>query len=385
MSSEKIPLNPPLQKGEKRDLEKSIFATIAYYDYFNYPLTAGEIYYYLIRLNSKSQALNPNQILNFNDQFSKIFCHSERNRSEVKNLVDFETVSLSNGILRFAQDDKERAQDNSKKPSFFEIIEILDTSETLKKFIGRKNGFYFLRGREGIIKQRIQKKKLTDQKFKKVKWILRFISYFPFVRLIMLSGSMGLGNPLKESDIDLLVVAKHGRIWTTRAILTFFTLLFGVYRHAGKTENRLCLNHYITDKSLNTNYGNLYEAEEYINLLLLMGDLSIYQEFFKKNAWIKDYTYFASGCLENNLRAIPLKGVSRKMKYFFEFLFVGLVGDFFEKYMKKFQIYFIEKNPLTKNFHARIRYDDNNLVFHPIPKAPEVIGKWEERMAEFIV
>lgn len=273
---------------------------------------------------------------------------------------------------------------NQAKPSFYEVLKVLDNSQYLQQFIGQKNGFYFLAGREEIIKQRIQKKKLMDQKFKKTKWILRFISYLPFVRLIMLSGSMGLGNPYKESDIDLLIVAKHGRIWTTRAILTFFTLVFGAYRHTGKTQNRLCLNHYITDRSLGVNFGNLYKAEEYLNLLPLAGDLDIYKKFFKENAWIKDYTYSVSGSLEKNLRAISLKGLPLKIKHFFEFLLCGLVGDYFEKYIKKFQIFFIEKNPLTKSPDARIRYDDNNLVFHPVLIETEVIGKWEEKMAKFV-
>jgi hypothetical protein len=222
-----------------------------------------------------------------------------------------------------------------------------------------------------------------DQKFKKIKWILRFIAYLPFVRLIMLSGSMGLGNPLKESDIDLLVVAKHGRIWTARAVLTFFTLMLGAYRHTGKTQNRLCLNHYITDKSLGVDFGNIYKAEEYLNLLPLAGDLDTYNNFFKKNSWMKDHVYSVSGSLQKNLRVMPVRRAAAKVKYFFELLLSGPVGNYFEKYAKKLQVYFIEKNPLTKSPHARIRYNDDNLVFHPVLVEPEVIGQWTEKMRQF--
>jgi len=336
---------PEIEKSQAEQvlrlcLERTIFATIAYYDYFNYPLTAVEIYQYFINPNPKSEILNPKQIQNSN--FS------------------------------------------NSKPKFSEVIETLDNSENLKKFIDQKNGFYFLKGHGEIIDQRIRKKKLMDQKFKKTKWILRFISYLPFVRLIMLSGSMGLGNPLKESDIDLLIVAKHGRIWTTRAILTFFTLLFGAYRHTGKTQNRLCLNHYITDRTLGIDFGNLYKAEEYLNLLPLAEDLNIYKDFFKENAWIKNYTYSVSGSLEKNLRTAASRGMPLKIKHFFEYLLSGAAGNYFEKCVKNFQIFFIEKNPLTKSPHARIRYNDSNLVFHPVLIEPEVIGKWKEKMKEFV-
>jgi len=321
-----------------QELEQAIFAAIAYYDYFNYPLTAAEIYYYLIK--------------------------EER--------VTGDRVSFGRpGLLLLGI------------PKLSEILEIFDNSAILKKTVDQKNGFYFLAGREEIIKQRIQKKKLADQKFKKIRWILRFIAYLPFIRLVMLSGSTGLGNPLKESDIDLLIVVKHGRIWTARAILTFFALVFGAYRQTGRTQNRLCLNHYLTDKSLSVDFGNLYKAEEYLNLLPLAGDLNIYREFFKKNSWMKNYVYSASGSLENNLRARPPKGWPLKIKYFFEFSLSGLIGDYWEKYLKKFQVYFIEKNPLTKSPDARIRYDDNNLVFHPVLIEPEVIKEWKQKMAKF--
>ncbi|MDP3057465.1 MAG: hypothetical protein Q8N37_03020 [bacterium] len=352
------------RQGSISNFERSIFATIAYYDYFNYPLTAGEIYQYLIKPYPQ--------------------CHPEFISGSIK------AEKRDDKILKQVQDDTEqikndnlKIQDDNGKLSFSEIIEILDNSTILKKTIEQKNGFYFLRGRKEMIKQRIQSKKLTDQKFKRSKWILKFISYLPFIRLIMISGSTAIGNPQKESDIDLLIVAKYGRIWTARAALTFFTLLFGVYRHTGKTENRLCLNHYITDRSLGIDFGNLYKAEEYLNLLPLSGDLNLYKKFFKENSWIKNYTYSSSGSLEKNLRTIPLKGVSLKIKHFFEFLLSGFVGDRFEKYFKKLQVYFIEKNPLTGSPKARIRYNDSNLVFHPVLVEPEVIGKWKEKMAKF--
>ncbi len=331
---------PEIEKSQ--ELEKSVFATIAYYDYFNYPLTAVEIYQYLIKFS-----------LNTNPNFKT---------SDVQWTSDVQALN---------------------KPKFFEIIKILDENEDLKKFISQKNGFYFLSGREEIIKQRIQKKKLTDQKFKKTKWILRFISYLPFVRLIMISGSMGLGNPLKESDIDLLIVAKAGRIWTARAIITFFALIFGKYRHTRKTQNRLCLNHYITDKSLGIDFGNLYKAQEYLNILHLAGDAKIYKNFLEENGWIKDYALFSSKNFGKNLREFASGGIFSSVKKFFEFLLSGFAGDYFEKVSKKFQIFFIEKNLLTKNPRARIRYGDNSLVFHPVLIEPEVIGKWKEKMAEF--
>lgn len=324
MSSQNYPIS---------SLEQAIFATIAYYDYFNYPLTAVEIYKYLIKPNTKYEIPNT------------------------------------------------KTTDSKIKPAFNEIIDILDGSEWLKKLIGQKNGFYFLRGRREIIEQRIQRKKLTDQKLKKSNWILRFVYCLPFVRLVMISGTVAIGNPSKKSDIDLLVVAKAGRIWTTRAFLTFFALIFGKYRHTGETENKLCLNHYITDKTLAIDFGNLYKAQEYLNILPAAGEPGIYDGFFAANRkWMEKYLCCAGGSNRSSLRNFSPGRTSAGCKYILEYFLGGKIGDMLECYAKNFQIKHIKKNPLTSGEHARVRYDDGNLVFHPVLVEPKIIGKYEEKI-----
>jgi len=359
------------------DIERSIFATIAYYDHFNYPLTATEVYQYLIK-NPNDQFSNPNQIPNLNDQ-TNIKNTIQKQREEEN--IQYRISSIEKQYKRI-------------KPSFYEILEILDNSERLKKFLSQKNGFYFLKGREEIIKERIRKKKLADEKFKKIKWIFKFIYFLPFVRLVMLSGSMGLGNPCKESDIDLLVVARSGRIWTARALITFFVLIFGKYRHTGKTANRLCLNHYITGRSLFIDFGNLYKAEEYLNLAPILGDLKIYKEFFSANRpWLENYVYL-NGDLNPETNSFFVEAPPRagKVKYFFEFIFSGFAGDQFEKWARDLQIFFIRRNPLTeasgqrgdidKKIHSRVVYNDDNLVFHPVLVEPEIIKEYEEKIKQ---
>lgn len=348
-------------------MEQAIFATIAYYDHFNYPLTAAEIFQYLIKTNDKKNII-------------AIVPSIDGTRG---NLV---TSAESAGLLRLRQ--RADSRNDSGKPAFSEILKILDNSEKLKKALGRKNGFYFLTGREEIIASRIRRKKLTDEKFKsagrRTKWILHFISYIPFVRLIMASGTMALGNPGKESDIDLLIAAKHGRIWTTRALLTFFALAFGVYRHKEETENRLCFNHYITDKSLAIDFGNLYKAQEYLNLIPIAGDIKLYGEFLAANReWTKNYVWFTDTNSISSMRTFQVGGAFLFVKKFFELVLSGKIGDIFEKMVKKFQIYFIEKNPLSSNPSARIKYTDENLVFHPILVEPEIIAEYEEKISRF--
>ncbi len=204
----------------------------------------------------------------------------------------------------------------------------------------------------------------------------------PFVRLMMMSGTMAVGNPYKESDIDLLVVAKAGRIWTVRALLTFFALVFGKYRHKRQTKNRLCLNHHITDKSLAIDFGNLYKAQEYLNLIPIAGELKIYDNFLLANQkWMEKYVYCYDFDQRENIWTFFPQKIFLKTKRFFEWLFGKTAGDWLEKFFKKIQIFFIQKNPLSNQPEGRLRYTDDNLVFHPVLIEPEVINRFNSKLA----
>ena len=155
-------------------LQKSILSTIAYYDSLDYPLTSFEVFKYLI---------NPLHIASF--YWDSV---SESKLFEPVELGRFSSITL------------------------FNIRKILESNE-LKKFIGEKNGFYSLKGREEIIRTRIDRQKIADQKWKKAKKIIKLLQIVPYLKMVAVSGSLALNNTREESDFDLLIVAKSKRIW----------------------------------------------------------------------------------------------------------------------------------------------------------------------------
>ncbi|MBL7053132.1 MAG: nucleotidyltransferase domain-containing protein, partial [Candidatus Portnoybacteria bacterium] len=156
------------------DLEKSILSTLVYYDVLDRPLTGWEVFKYLQR--PKEFKVRPIE-RNLLNKVSTQLCR---------------TLSLNN------------------------VLEALENSSELAKFINQKNGFYFLKNRGGIIKKRIERQKISDQKRKKVKRIVKFLQIISFVRLVAVSGSLAMNNTKEKSDIDLLIITKSGRIWTCR-------------------------------------------------------------------------------------------------------------------------------------------------------------------------
>jgi hypothetical protein len=232
--------------------------------------------------------------------------------------------------------------------------------------------------------------------------------------MIAVSGSLALGNSRKESDIDLLIAAKSGRIWICRTVVTFLTAILGVRRYGNNTRDKICLNHYITDESLEIPFKSLYNAQSYARLVPVMEKQDfIFQKFQKANYWIKDFLVFWSeysrwlhsgdspvepecefhfhkrlhspnGTMEptrnKNLRAIKKSKILNIFAKFLEIILSGWLGNGFERILAKYEKARIEKDPLREKPGGRITTDNTQLEFHPDSQEKRIIQGFNERM-----
>lgn len=311
-------------------LQKSILSTIAYYDTLDYPLTSLEVFKYLCRTSDHAY----------------------------------------------------RQADVPYRASLSETRKALESKE-LKKFIKEKNGFYFLKDREKLIRIRIDRQKIADQKWKKAKKIIRWLQIIPYLRMIAISGSLALNNTRKESDFDLLIVVRDKRIWLTRFLITLMVQLMSKRRHKSFTKDRICLNHYITDKYLEIKFMSLYNAQTYAHMIpVLEIQKGIYKKFQKNNSWAKNYL---ASWPELNIRhnkSIKANFLLRGIAKIGETCLDGKVGNLLEKFVKKIQEPLIQKNPLTHKKGGRVTVDDTQLEFHPNSPERKILDKYNKSMLQ---
>ncbi len=307
------------------EIEKAILATLAYYDIFDYPLTGFEIWRYLI-------------------------CRK-----------NFDGEKIQAG----------------------DLFETLKESEFLREKISHKFGFYFLCGRGEIVEKRLWRKKLADQKWKKLKRIFKIVALVPFVRGIFVSGSLAMENSKDDSDVDIIVVAQNGRIWTVRTFMTLLTSMLGVRRHGEKTKDRICLNHYITDKSLKIPFESLYNAESYVHLVNVYDeDGKIFQEFQIENNWLKKYILNYKISELKNVRTIKRSRIFLPISKAAEFMLSGFAGKYLENIFCTIESRRIQKDPLYKKAGGRITIDNSQLEFHPDSHENFIIPEFNQRMAK---
>lgn len=313
-------------------LEKSILATIAYYDVMDYPLTGFEVFKYLI---------NPSYIIAMSD---------------IEKDTEIEPI---------------------KEIKLLDVLKILENNN-LKNYIKEKNGFYSFRN---LYQTRIERQKISDEMWKQTKKIIKWLQIIPYIRMVLVNGSMAMYNARKESDIDLMIVTKNKRIWTARFLTTLFFQIIGKRRYNNKIESRFCLNHYITNNFLKSNLLNLYIAHLYAHLVpILELEKGIYNRFQFENRWIGDYLYFYNIEKLDNQKKIKNSLTAKFIRNFQENILNTFLGSILEKILGFFQKRHIKNHPLINQRGGRIIFDNNQLEFHPDSQGIKILNKYKENI-----
>jgi len=299
------------------NLKDSILKTIAYFDLFDFPLTAEEIKEYLYNYK------NPLHI------------------KEVKGTLS-------------------------------QMIEDGEIEEIKEHFV--------LRGRSSIVETRKARKFIAEKLWNRTNLYGQYMRVVPFVRMIAVCNNLAYDNPSQESDIDLFIVIKPGRMWLARFIITVILQFFGVRRYGNKIAGRFCLSFFVTTNKLSMKDLQIKPEDPYLaywtKFLSPVYGESVYKDFKDENEmWIEEkYGLKFSDNIKKHMHVSGESGV----KKFFEWLFGGLLGNLIEGLLKKS----FKKRTLHKmkklGPEASVIVSDDILKFHNHDRRQEYFRKWEQ-------
>ncbi|MEI9810645.1 MAG: hypothetical protein WDO16_23755 [Bacteroidota bacterium] len=123
--------------------------------------------------------------------------------------------------------------------------------------------FYLLQNDSALVKRRREGNQRAGQLLPKAMRIGRFLSRFPYVRGVGISGSLSKMYADEKADIDFFIITKANRLWIARTFMHLFkklTFLTG-------RQHLYCMNYYIDEKALKLGEQNIYTAIETVTLL----------------------------------------------------------------------------------------------------------------------
>lgn len=161
------------------------------------------------------------------------------------------------------------------------------TSLLRDSIVFKTGAFYAIRNEPLLAEKRIAGYNAAITQLIVAKKIARFLSRFPYVEAIAVSGSLSKYYADENSDIDFFIITSGNRLWIARTLMHLFKKLTFII---GK-QHWFCMNYYIDDIKMEIPEKNLFTAIEIVTLLPLEGRDG-FEKFMAANAWVKNFFPF---------------------------------------------------------------------------------------------
>ena len=171
----------------------------------------------------------------------------------------------------------------------------------------------------------------------------RLLRLVPFLRFVALNGSVATGTENEKSDLDFLIIARPGRLYTARAFAIFWIGLT-LWRRHGRDPNpagKICLNCFLSGNNPDITPKNpksrhkVAASNKFLVTLVDSGGQE--QNFIKNNQWMERFEIGGRAYSQKLKKQLVQKGPSRPINLF-EPILSGRVGNFVEKKLMNYQI-----------------------------------------------
>jgi len=300
------------------ELKKNITKTLLYYDIFSHPLKPEEIFSFL-----------------------------PRNSIAKHDVVNFLKEAAQNETAPFAE----------------------------------KDGYYFIKPGEQNISRRIEKENYSLKMWKQAAMITHIIKRFPFVRAVLVTGSLSKNSSDPTSDLDFMLVTAKNRLWISRTFLMLFKKIFFL-----NSYKFFCINYYITEDNLVINERNIFTATE-IATIKATYNTELLNEFIIQNDWVREYfpnyvlcdpMLHSSGCKVNNRKS--------KVQRIIEFFIPGKIAAALDKrFMNMTRNHWKKKYPQLPDSERNhmFKSTENVSKTHPGNMQKKILGMYSKKLQEF--
>lgn len=154
-----------------------------------------------------------------------------------------------------------------------------------------KSDFYYLLSNKSK-NMRFKRNKYSEAKWLEADEFVKIAKKTPWIKGILITGSLAVNNAKKNDDIDFMIVLTKNRLWLTRLLLIIFASIKGKRRSWSREEkNSWCFNLFIdeTELKLDKKLRSIYGAYEVAQAVWLYNRDGVKEKFFLQNNWVKNF------------------------------------------------------------------------------------------------
>lgn len=315
-------------------LRQSIISTLAYFDVFSYPLTAEELY-------------------------------------------------------RWVHVVQQTGDRSLQSVTYLELLEMLGMMVEAGE-IETLSSFYVLPGRKEGVEKRNAAVPRIEEKLRIARRAIRLLRYVPFVYGVYVCNTLASGTVTDESDIDVFIILREGRMWTGRLLITVLLSVVRLRRTDRCVANRMCLSYYVTRDHLCLKDVLIDEEDIYtwywIDQVLPVYDRDeTFRLFQEQNAWVQDMVPRALQSVKLSRRyRVDDSRISVAIRGIGEYVCRGRMGDWFERVFRAWQRAFMDRHEKVgaRPFATSVVISDTMLKFHENDRRGVYREEWRKRNRE---
>ena len=237
--------------------------------------------------------------------------------------------------------------------------------------------FYLCEDNESLIERRLLGNKMAKDIYEKANKVSKFISKFPYVEGVGISGSLSKGYYDEDGDIDFFIITAHKRLWIARTLLILYKKIFLL-----NSKKYFCVNYFISAGSLEIDEKNRFTATELVTMMPMYGNGS-FHDFYEKNKWANSFLpnmTVSAGLEKLNPVEKPLstrlieKVLNTKLGEYLDSFFLKVT---YSKWKLKF-------NDLEdRHFNIALKSTKNVSKHHPLNYQNQVIERLNKKYVEY--
>jgi hypothetical protein len=204
-----------------------------------------------------------------------------------------------------------------------------------------------------------------------------FISTFPFVRGVGISGSLSKLYADDKSDIDYFIITAANRLFIARTFLHIFKKITFLFSR----QHDFCMNYFVDEAEPVIREKNIYTAAEIVTLLPIRGKIT-FDRFFTSNSW-------ANSFFPNSGKPKMRQQDKRKswVKFIVEKMLDNRFGDAVDNLLMKITInrwdkktvpHVTDKNVLAQPMHAGKHFFKQN----PALLQKKILTKYDKSLSD---
>lgn len=240
------------------------------------------------------------------------------------------------------------------------------------------DGVVVLAGREQLVETRRGRQAVIARNMRRAIRAARLLRWVPFVEMVAVCNRLSVGHPHEESDIDVFIIIRDGRLWFGRLLVTAVLQLFGLRRHGNHVAGRVCLSFYLTPQAAALDaialhdYDDVYLRYWTAHLIPLFARRGVMEDFWRANTWAHKALHQASQ---------PIPFLSRRVPVFVwvvEWLLNGWIGNLCEYASRAIQLE--RMGPLAVGRDTAVVISDTMLKFHENDRRQWYAEQWTARL-----